>query len=275
MITSPPIATDRLPNSFKFDDDIFTFCEFQAASSVTDREQSNRLPSFILILVLAALPAVVKLIVLALGWTGYLWQSAYKIAQLAVPVIWRRRVDGRRGLAAFWPTDQPLPTAGVWTIAVLVAGVLAGTAMAVVPLLADALAIDPARLRAQFDARFDLTPWRAAAAVFYLFTLNAALEELHFRAWLDVELSRRCGNPAGILGSAAVFAAMHLFIFAGMDGAGLPALVLVFAALLIAGACWSLIARLPGGIHAAWLSHGLTDAGLLTWGLFWLGYFGA
>jgi hypothetical protein len=57
-----------------------------------------------------------------------------------------------------------------------------------------------------------------------------------------------------------------------MTGATPLVLWLVFASLFIAGVSWSLIARRPGGIHAAWLSHGLTDAGLLTWGLFWLGY---
>ena len=39
-----------------------------------------------------------------------------------------------------------------------------------------------------------------------------------------------------------------------------------------AGVVWSGITRLSRGIHAAWLAHGLTDAGRLTWGLFYLGY---
>jgi hypothetical protein len=51
------------------------------------------------------------------------------------------------------------------------------------------------------------------------------------------------------------------------------AYVLLFVALLLIAVVWSLLARRPGGIHAAWLSHAMTDAGLLTWGLFWLGYF--
>ena len=66
---------------------------------------------------------------------------------------------------------------------------------------------------------------------------------------------------------------MTIFRPALVWAAGAAVLALVFVSLWIAGASWSLIARRPGGIHAAWLSHGLTDSGLLTWGLLWLGYF--
>jgi hypothetical protein len=64
-----------------------------------------------------------------------------------------------------------------------------------------------------------------------------------------------------------------MFIFSGFPDVTVWVLSLVFLSLMIAGVSWSLIARREGGIHAAWLSHGLTDAGLLTWGLFWLGFF--
>ena len=150
---------------------------------------------------------------------------------------------------------------------------LTGTAIVAVLTLAPMLAIDPEKIRAGLSDKFALTPAKAAIAVAYLFTINAALEELHFRAWLDRELTVRFGNRTGILLSAAVFAAMHMFIFSGMEGVTIWVLALVFLSLTIAGVSWSLIARRPGGIHAAWLSHGLTDAGLLTWGLFWLGFF--
>jgi len=224
-----------------------------------------------LLVVLAALPFVAKWA--TLGASGYAAQSLYKLLQLAAPVGWRWKVDGKRGLAAWWPVDEPLPSARTWGVAVGVAALLAGSAIVAVPLLAARLDVDPRQLRTALDARFALTPWRAAGIVLYLLTINAALEELHFRAWLDREFSARWGNAAGIGLSAFLFAAMHVFIFVGMPGAGPPELALLFVALAIAAVAWSLIARRPGGIHAAWLSHGLTDAGLLTWGLFWLGYF--
>ena len=66
---------------------------------------------------------------------------------------------------------------------------------------------------------------------------------------------------------------MHTFIFAGFGGPESLILPAVFVALAVMGIAWSWLARFPGGIHAAWLAHGLTDAGFLTWGLFWLGYF--
>ena len=72
--------------------------------------------------------------------------------------------------------------------------------------------------------------------------------------------------------SASAFASMHLLIFRGMPGATAGPQAVVFASLALAGLFWSYLARRPGGIHAAWLSHGLTDALLLTWGLRWLGY---
>ena len=228
------------------------------------------------VLLLAAVPFLVKLCVLTVGATGYGWQSLYKIAQLAIPICWRRTVDRRRGWAMFWPVDEPLPGRRTWGIAVGVAAALAGSAVFGILFVAPQVGIDadPSELRRGFDERFTLTPTTAVLVVLYLLTLNAALEELHFRAWLDRELSARMGNAAGIAISSTAFALMHLFIFAGLPGAGAAVFVAVFLGLVTAGLAWSLIARLPGGIHAAWLSHGLTDAGLLTWGLFWLGYFG-
>lgn len=226
-----------------------------------------------LLIVLAAGPFALK--AASLVWLGqnYIAQSAYKVLQFVAPVGWRWGVDGRRGLACLWPVDEPRPGAGVWTAAVAVALVAVAIAAAGLPPLAAYLGIEAGDLRQDMDARFSITPWRAVAVVVFLTTLNSALEELHFRAWLDPELSRRFGNAVGILGSAAAFAAMHLFIFANMRGVTLAAFALVFVALTVVAAAWSLLARQPGGIHAAWLSHALTDAGLLTWGLVWLGYF--
>jgi len=45
--------------------------------------------------------------------------------------------------------------------------------------------------------------------------------------------------------------------------------------LMTAGAVWFGIRRLSGGILAAWLAHGMTDAGRLTWSLLHLGYLGS
>jgi membrane protease YdiL (CAAX protease family) len=225
-----------------------------------------------LLLFSAAAPFVAKVLSLAVHAASYPAQSAYKLLQLVVPVLWRRRYSGKRGLAALWPIDEPLPGMATWGLAVAAALVLSGAAVATLLLCADALGLDPMALRQQIDARFGMTPGRALAVVLYLFTINAALEELHFRAWLDRELSVRLGHALGICASACTFAAMHLLIFAAMPGFGPVQLALVFIALFVAGATWSLIARRRGGIHAAWLSHGLTDATLLFWGLLWLGY---
>jgi len=231
-------------------------------------------PLWLLILFVLLSP-LAKVAAIGFGASSYLFQSAYKPFQLFAPVVWRRKIDRRTLLCSFWPFDEPLPSTATWLIAVGTAAALAGSAIATVLLLAGPLGIEPAQLREQFDQKFDMTSAKAVAVVFYLFTINAALEELHFRAWFDRELASRFGDTVGIGVSAIVFSAMHLFIFAGMDGVTPSMMVLLFVALAIAGVAWSLIARRPGGIHAAWLSHGLTDAGLLTWGLFWLGYFSA
>jgi membrane protease YdiL (CAAX protease family) len=226
------------------------------------------------VLGLAAVPFLVRFGLEATGLTGYGWQSLYKVALLGVPLYWRRWVDRQTGWAVLWPVDEQLPGRNTVAIAIGAAAVLAGTAILGVLVVAPSsgLDLDPQALRRGFDEKFTLTPARAIVIVLYLFTFNAALEELHYRAWLDRELSTRLGNAAGITISAALFAAMHLFIFADMPSTTPFVLILIFAALVIAGVAWSLIMRRPGGIHAAWLSHGLTDAGLLTWGLFWLDY---
>ena len=239
----------------------------------SSQPNSQPVTSMKLVLLLAGLPFLVKWASLMLGASGYFWQSAYKLPQLAGPVLWRHRREGYRGLASWWPVDQPLPSLATWGLGVGIATMLTGTAIVAVTSLAPQMGIEPDVLRAGLDKKFAMTPWRAAAVVMYLFTVNAGLEELHFRAWLDGQLSASLGDLSGIGGSAIAFAAMHVFIFSGLDGVSFSVLLLLFLALWIAGVSWSLLARRPGGIHAAWLSHGLTDAGLLTWGLFWLGYF--
>jgi membrane protease YdiL (CAAX protease family) len=226
-----------------------------------------------LLILLAVAPFVAKTV--SLVWLGqnYLAQSSYKVFQLAAPVGWRRVFDRKRGWSCLWPIDEPWPSPSTWAMAVGVAVVAITIATLTLPALAEYLGIDAGRLREDFDARFSITPLRAAAVVIFLTSLNSALEELHFRAWLDPELSRRFGNAVGIVASAAAFAGMHLFIFANMRGVTPLAFGLVFVGLFIVAVAWSLVARRPGGIHAAWLSHAITDAGLLTWGLVWLGYF--
>lgn len=225
------------------------------------------------ILLLAMLPFAAKAISVTWLASHYLTQGLYKIFQLGVPVAWRRKMLGRRGLSAIWPIEEGWPSMATWGLAVGIACLLIGTAIVAITSLAPALGVVPSALRKDFDARFALTPLVAIGIVVYLFTINAALEELHFRGWLDRALTKTCGDACGIATSAATFGAMHLFIFAGMRGVGLVQLGLVWLSLTIAGASWSWLARRPGGIQAAWLSHGLTDAGLLTWGLHWLGYF--
>ena len=226
-----------------------------------------------LLFFLAAAPFAAKGVSLVWLANNYLAQSAYKVLQLAAPVGWRRFVERRRGLEQFWPVDQPWPRPATWAWGVAIAAVGIGLAIVCLPVLAGLFGVDAQTLRDDLDARFDMTPWRALLVVLFLTTLNSGLEELHFRVWLDRELSRRYGDPVGIIFSAAAFAAMHLFIFANMRGIAAAAFALLFAALFAVAVAWSLLARRPGGIHAAWLSHALTDAGLMTWGLFWLGYF--
>jgi membrane protease YdiL (CAAX protease family) len=226
-----------------------------------------------LVWVLALLPFLVRGLVVLVQGPIYLGQAGYKLAQLGAAVCWRKRFDNRSWIASFWPVDEPRPSAGTWAVAVGSAAAFAASAIASIYLLGDLLGLDVELLRAEFDEKFHLTPVTAVISVLYLFSLNAALEELHFRAWLDRELSARYGDWFGIVVSAVSFSVMHLFIFADMKGITSAMLALLFVALVIAGVVWSLIARRPGGIHAAWLSHGLTDAGLLTWGIWWLGYF--
>jgi membrane protease YdiL (CAAX protease family) len=237
-----------------------------------ERPPENRRPFWLLCL-LAAFPFSARWLTDLFGLPIHVGQVSYKLLLLVAPLWWRRRFEGRGWLACLWPVDEPRPNAKTWLLAVASAAVLAGGAIFLIPILAEPLGIQRDALRMQFDLRFELTPVRAAIVVAYLFTINAALEELHYRAWLDRELSARFGNAIGIVASAVVFSALHMFIFAPMEGVTLPVLALIGVALFIAGSVWSLLARHPGGIHAAWLSHGLTDAGLLTWALFWLRYY--
>ncbi|MDD3896441.1 MAG: CPBP family intramembrane metalloprotease [Candidatus Peribacteraceae bacterium] len=220
------------------------------------------------ILLLAALPFLVK--IAALGTTGYALQSLYKLAQLGIPVTWR--LKKKRGMHVLWPFDEPRPALLGW-----MTGALLGCALALMGIIAIQIGtgfglVDPVSIRAGFDQRFTVHAPLAVAIVLFLSTLNAALEELHFRAWLDRELSALCGNAAGIGISALAFGGMHILIFWGMPWFSLQAILMIAGALALAGAVWSALARMRGGIHLAFFSHAVTDVLLLTWGLFWLGY---
>lgn len=224
------------------------------------------------LLLLAALPFGVKAATLLVGATGYGLQSLYKMAQLAVPVGWRY-ARGERGLSVAWPVREPMPSAQLLLAGVAIAVGFSVIAAALITVFAPVLGIDPAMLRAGYDERFAVSGMGALGVVVFLSFLNSALEELHFRVWLDREVSKRAGDAVGIAVSASAFACMHGFIVLGLPD--VPPLVLVpmVIGLAIVGACWSLLLRRPGGALAAWISHGLTDALFLGWGLFWLGYF--
>ncbi len=230
-------------------------------------------PGVIVVLLCAAIPFVLKAISYFWLPANYGTQSIYKLGQLLVPVFWRRRWHGKRGLAMFWPVDEPLPERSTTLMAIGIAVASAVTSAITISSLAPWLGIDPANIREHLEHKFSFNPSTAVLGVIFLSTLNAAQEELQFRVWLDRELSQRWGDIAGILISTTLFAAIHLFIFANAPGVTWPALALLFVALFIGGAAWSVLARRPGGIHAAWLAHGLTDALLLSWGLWWLGMF--
>lgn len=228
------------------------------------------MPLFFLFLT-AALPFAAKIGVMLLGLQGYALQSLYKIFQLCIPIGWRYK-QHKRGLELFWPIHEPLPSRHTWIIATALSILLSGGAISIVYLVALVWHIDPAMLREGFDQRFSVSGTTAVLVVFFLSFINSALEELHFRAWLDRELSQKIGNIGGITISAAAFAGMHGLIFWGLPGFPSSLIALPILGLFICGVCWSMLSRKLGGIHAAWWSHGLADALLLSWGLYWLGY---
>ncbi len=225
-----------------------------------------------LLLLLAALPFGVKALTIAAGLWGYGLQSLYKIPQLLVPAAWRF-MHGERGWSVVWPVSEPRPSWRLLLVAVGFSCAFTGTAIALILMLSEPFGMDPMAIRAGMDLRFAASPLAAVLIVAFLAVVNSALEELHFRVWLDREIAKRMGDAAGIAVSAFLFSAMHCFIILVLP-VELPNLIvaLITIGLALAGTCWSFILRRPGGAHAAWLSHGLTDALLLGWGLFWLGY---
>ncbi len=225
----------------------------------------------IAILLLASLPFALKGVTLWFGFTGYLAQSAYKILQLLIPLVWRFG-RGERGFSVAWPVRDGYPFLRLLNLGVLLALIIAGIAIAGIVYVGPAWGLEPRVIRAAYDQRFDVSGVAAIAVVLFLSFVNSALEELYFRVWLDRELTKRIGHILGISISAFAFGAMHGFILFGLPGIPLECIIAMVLGLTLAGICWSLLIRRPGGVYAAWLSHGLTDALLLTWGLFWLGY---
>jgi membrane protease YdiL (CAAX protease family) len=225
------------------------------------------------LLLLAALPFAVKAVTMfGIGATTYGLQSLYKLAQVCSPAAWRF-AHGERGWGVVWPAKEPRPSLRLLSLGVVSGVLLGGTAIVGALVLAPAFGLDPVTIRAGFDANFDVDGFAVLGVAVFLSFANSAIEEMHFRVWLDGEASKRWGNAAGIALSASAFAAMHGFILLGFEAMPAMLAVLVTACLAGAGACWSLMVRRSGGVYAAWVSHALCDALLLGWGLFWLGYF--
>lgn len=223
------------------------------------------------LLLLAATPFLTKALTMAFLAKGYGFQSLYKFAQIVAPLAWRW-FHGKRGLAIAWPVREPRPSARLLAVGTGTGAVFGVSAILAARSLAPLFDMDPAVLRAGFDNTFAVDGLFAVAVAAFLVFLNSAIEEMHFRVWLDGELSKRWGNTAGIVVSAVAFAAMHGFILLGFPTMPTALTVLIIGCLAFAGVCWSVMVRRPGGIYAAWISHALTDALLLGWGLFWLGY---
>ena len=228
-------------------------------------------PGAVMIVLLALVPFALRFVSTLWLPGNYAAQSLYKVAQLLIAGGWRRNVEGKRGLAIWWPVDERRPDRTTILIAIGVALASGVTAAVTASWLAPRIGLDPAAIQERLSSRFSLTTSTMIPSVLLLSTVNAALEELHYRVWLDRALSACCGSTIGIGVSTALFSAIHLFIFFGIPNAGWIAMGGVFLGLVIGGTAWSLIARRPGGIHAAWLAHCLTDIVLLTWGLHWIG----
>lgn len=219
------------------------------------------MPAAPLILALAALPFIAK--AATLGATGYLLQSLYKVLQLAAPLIWYR---------GNWKINAGKPAAKLLALGALISVAFSGIAILLITALLPLFHVDPSIIRAGMDVKFAVGPLGAVIVIVFLAIINSALEEWHFRWWLDRELSKRWGNAAGIVISALAFGIMHSFIFFGVPGIPFFVIALAACGIAVIGVVWSLLLRKPGGLFAAWLSHGLTDILLLGWGLWWLGY---
>ncbi len=167
---------------------------------------------------------------------------------------------------------RELPAFSLCAFAIILGLALAGSAIFLLSYATPLLHLNPVVLRHGLDARFLLTAPKAIAIVALLSVINSGLEEFHFRAWLDPELSGVLGTASGIGCSALMFAAIHVPIFLGLAGLSRFALALAILGLVVAGVSWSFLARKKGGFYAAWISHGVTDALLLGWCLAWLGY---
>lgn len=226
--------------------------------------------SVLLLLVFAITPIIVKVFTLLLGFTGYGLQSVYKLFQFGIPLLWWHFATTE------YTTAQKLLWKKPTLISVCVAACI-GVTLGIIGIIAARFAIpllhiDPVAIRTSLDARFSMTPITALLVVIFLASLNAALEEFYFRGWMDIELSSRTSNTIGVIVSTLLFGVIHIFIFVGTPGLTLTIYILVCIALTGAGAIWSLLLRKTRTLYTAIISHGLTDAMLLGWGLRWLGY---
>lgn len=225
----------------------------------------------ITLLSFAAAPFIVKAFTMAFVAKGYGLQSLYKFAQIFVVLAWRR-AHGEKGFSIAWPIHEAKPSFSLLGMAIG-SGVLFGfAAIVAVRALTPIYGMDPTVIRAGFDNTFAVDGIFALVVCAFLAFINSAIEEMHFRVWLDGEVSKRIGDACGIAVSSVAFGAMHGFVLWGFPTMPTSMSALILCCLIGAGTCWSLMVRRTGGIYAAWISHGLTDAILLMWGLFWLGY---
>src|SRR5262245_26206209 len=141
----------------------------QTESKPSTSPQLASLPVFLL---LALSPFVAKAIVLLVGAQGYGLQSIYKLFQLVAPCVWRFHWQHARGTRILWPTDEPLPSAGTWLIAIASALGLGGAGIAAATWLLPSLQIDPQSIRSGLDERFAVGVSGAVFVVLFLSLIN-------------------------------------------------------------------------------------------------------
>jgi membrane protease YdiL (CAAX protease family) len=191
--------------------------------------------------------------------------SVTKVIQFAFPLIWVLGVERRRlGLAP--PTATGLRAGLAFGLAV------GGLVLAVYWALVRhgrliAVDVPVSRLRIKI-AEFGLgTPAAYVAFGFFLAVIHSFLEEYYWRWFVFGGLQKMMPLAAAIVISSVAFMAHHVIDLAVILPGYFWAVVLPMAAAVgFGGAFWARLYARTGSLYAAWLSHLLVDAAIMTVG---------
>lgn len=229
-----------------------------AGDVISERHRRRALAALLLLLPAPTLGTASALLLWPEAPLGKVVFVATKLWIAALPVVWRRLVDGQH---VSWSP----PRNGGFGVAAL-CGIGIGIVILGAYFAALKVNLIDAQVIARRVARTGLNQFDAylAGAVYWI-TLNSLMEEYVWRWFVFRKFETFCRGGVAVVATSLAFTAHHIVALAAHFGG--PTIVLGSLGVFIGGLTWSWLYLRYRSVWPCYLSHAIVDAAI-----FWIGY---